>query len=513
LRHPSFTCELGRVTSSLYREEKFMVEVNRRTLLRGAAAVGAGLAAGPFTGFLARAGAEPVEQRRELLPVPDLRDGQVRLHLPEGFTYRSFHDTEYAVTLDDGTVLPGRHDGMGAFHGSDNNYLLVRNHEVNGPGAAFGPAGTVYDPAARGGTTTLEVTGDGQVLRSFTSISGTQNNCSGGIMPWGAWITCEETVNGPDVGPDFTGVSNAPLTKPHGFIFEVPAGGLAEPQPIRSAGRFSHESVAYDPREGILYLTEDNFGFASGFYRYVPPQHPEHGPGAGGPTHQRLADGGRLQMLKVKGQPNANLAAAQPAGAAYEVEWVDIDDPAPTFAGPATTTNNDALCYVGNQGRAQGAAWFSRLEGSAYDRGVVYFTATQGGGPAETSVGPIADGFGNGSGQIWAYHTAEQVLRLAYESPGPQTLDFPDNVTVSPRGTLVVCEDNVNDNYLRGLTRGGELFDIALNRLFSSTGAKRWDDEFAGSTFSPDGRTLFVNIQASRGMTFAIWGDWGRIGV
>jgi hypothetical protein len=41
----------------------------------------------------------------------------------------------------------------------------------------------------------------------------------------------------------------------------------------------------------------------------------------------------------------------------------------------------------------------------------------------------------------------------------------------------------------------------------------RTSDEFAGSTFSPDGHTLFVNIQASRGLTFAIWGPWHRIGV
>ncbi|NUT35591.1 MAG: DUF839 domain-containing protein [Hamadaea sp.] len=492
-----------------------MVEVNRRSLLRGAAAVGAGLAAGPFTGFLARAGASPIEERRELVPVPDLRDGKKRLHLPEGFSYRSFHDTDFTVTLDDGTVLPGRHDGMGAFRGGYGDYVLVRNHEVNGNrvGAAFGPPETVYDPGAPGGTTTVRVTGDGQVLRSWTSISGTQNNCSGGIMPWGAWITCEETVNGPDVGADFTNTPNTNLTKPHGFIFEVPADGIADPEPIRSAGRFSHESVAYDPRDGHLYLTEDNFGFASGFYRYLPPHHPEHGPGRGGPRHQRIADGGRLQMLAVKGMPNANLAAAQPEGATYAVEWVDIDDPAPTHGGPAVTSNNDALKYVASQGWAQGAAYFSRLEGSAYDRGVVYFTATQGGGPAEEGTGPIANGFGNGSGQIWAYHTKEQVLRLAFESPGPLVLDFPDNVTVSPRGTLVVCEDNVNDNYLRGLTRRGELFDIALNRLTGKDDAKRWDDEFAGSTFSPDGHTLFVNIQASKGMTFAIWGPWGRIGV
>ena len=106
------------------------------------------------------------------------------------------------------------------------------------------------------------------------------------------------------------------------------------------------------------------------------------------------------------------------------------------------------------------------------------------------------------------------MLRAVYQSPGPDTLDFPDNVTTSPRGTLVVCEDHNNDNYLRGLTRRGQLFPIALNRLVSSiTDLPRYDDEFAGSTFSPDGHTLFVNIQASRGMTFAIWGDWRSIGV
>jgi secreted PhoX family phosphatase len=191
--------------------------------------------------------------------------------------------------------------------------------------------------------------------------------------------------------------------------------------------------------------------------------------------------------------------------------------PTPTFpytpGQTAPTTNDQALNHVGNQGRARGAAYFSRLEGAAYDNGAVYFCSTQGGGPAEGSLGPIADGYGNGHGQIWAYHAGAGILQLLYQSPGPDVLDFPDNVTTSPRGTLVVCEDNVNDNYLRGLTRGGELFDIALNRLVSSTGAPRFNDEFAGSTFSPDGHTLFVNIQATRGMTFAIWGPWWEVGV
>ncbi|HEV2778930.1 MAG TPA: alkaline phosphatase PhoX [Actinophytocola sp.] len=490
-----------------------MVELDRRSVLRGAAAAAGGaIVGGPFLGFVNRAQADRdgADGHRELRPIPDERDGAVRLWLPEGFRYRSFHDTEFPVRLDDGTNLPGRHDGMGAFATrTKGTYRLVRNHELNGPGTAFGDASKAYDPKAQGGTTTIEVTRFGEVVRSHTSLNGTQMNCSGGQMPWGSWISCEETVNGPDVGPDFTGVPNVALTQRHGFVFEVPVDGESDRRPITAAGRFAHESVAFDPHGGALYLTEDDFGFPSGFYRYTPRRNPMR--------TGRLDNDGRLQMLAVRGRPNLDLAADQPWRATYRVEWVDIDDPAPTFpftpGQPAPTTNNDALTHVARQGWAQGAAYFSRLEGSAYDNGVVYFCSTQGGGPAETGIGPIADGYGNGSGQIWAYHTRSEVLQLLYQSPGPDVLDFPDNVTTSPRGTLVVCEDNVDNNFLRGLTRGGRLFDIALNRLVSSTGTPRFDDEFAGSTFSPDGHTLFVNIQASRGMSFAIWGPWHRIGV
>jgi len=168
---------------------------------------------------------------------------------------------------------------------------------------------------------------------------------------------------------------------------------------------------------------------------------------------------------------------------------------------------------VARQGWAQGAAYFSRLEGSVYYDGVIYFCSTQGGGTAETSVGPFLDGFGNGTGQIWAYNTRSETLQVIYESPGADVLDFPDNVTTSSRGTLVLCEDNINDNYIRGLTLDGKLSDIALNRLVGRSGVARYNDEFAGCTFSPDGHTLFVNIQAGAGMTFAIWGPWQSIGV
>ena len=306
--------------------------------------------------------------------MPDLRDGQVRLWLPEGFQYRSFHDTEFPVFLDDGTRLPGRHDGMAAFPGPDDTILLVRNHEINGPGAAFG-VGSPYDAMARGGTTTVQVTRFGEVLHSYTSLNGTQMNCAGGRMPWGSWV-CEETVSGPDVGADFTGVPNTALQQRHGFIFEVPAGGQSDRQPVTKAGRFAHESVAFDPRDGALYLTEDNFSFASGFYRYLPSRHPlETG---------RLDNNGRLQMLSVCGVPNAELAASQRQRATYQVEWVDIDDPEPTF--PYTPgirrPTNDRARRTSATRTVHVARRATSLE-AVYDNNVVYFYST-GGGPAET---------------------------------------------------------------------------------------------------------------------------------
>jgi secreted PhoX family phosphatase len=180
--------------------------VGRRNLLRGAAAVGGALVAGPFAGFVTRAAhAETGDTSalgdsalQELRPVADLRDEKVRLWLPQGFHYRSFHDTEDPVVLDDGTNLPGRHDGMGAFH-RRGNIRLVRNHEVNGPGTAFGDPAKAYDPMARGGTTTIEVTPTGNVMHAYTSLNGTQMNCSGGRCR-GAAGHVRETINGPDVG-------------------------------------------------------------------------------------------------------------------------------------------------------------------------------------------------------------------------------------------------------------------------------------------------------------------------
>jgi secreted PhoX family phosphatase len=482
-----------------------MTAIDRREFLRQAGLSTAAVAAlgGPLQGVFARgalaAGSTGVAANNggygPMRPAPDLSDRVVRLHLPDGFAYRSFTPT--GTLMSDGVITPGRHDGMAAFPWGRDRYRLVRNHEVNGPTPAFGSAQKAYDKMAGGGTTTLEVNRHASKVSSWVSCNGTQMNCAGGATPWGTWITCEETVNGPDVGPDFTGADNTLLERQHGYLFEVPVswgpGEHRTPRPIRATGRFAHEAVDVDPWSGILYLTEDNFAFPSGFYRYLPPKHPMKA--------RRLLDGGKLQMLKVKRTKNAELDHGQEPGVTHRVEWVTIDKPDTTFA--AGTTNDQALVFVGDQGRAKGAAIFSRLEGIFYDSGKVYLVSTQGG---DTPAGePPPSGYGDGFGQLWVYDTRRETLTLLFESPSRTVLELPDNMCISPQGSSLLCEDGPTENYLRGVTRRGEIFDFALNAI-----PQRMAEEFAGATFSSDGKVLFVNIQASQGTTFAIWGPWRK---
>ena len=482
--------------------------LSRRALLRGGGAAAAAAAfAGPFSGYVAHA-----ERRFPRIagygpigPVADLRDGKVRLDLPAGFQYRSFHHAGELLT--DGTEIPGRHDGMAAFARPDGTTVLVRNHEINGSsnraeldirlGSAPG-----YDAKTKGGTVTVVVDGEGNVGDSWVSLSGTQMNCSGGATPWGTWITCEETVNGGDVGPDFTGAPNTGLQK-HGYLFEVPTDGVSSLVPIKAAGRFAHEAAAVAPHGKAVYLTEDSFLTPSGFYKYVPDDKAK--------VAGRLPTTGTLWMLKVRGVTNADLSGDQ-AGKSYPVEWVQIDDPDPDMTGK---TNDQAIRMVGDQGRAKGAAIFSRLEGAKWSSGRIWFTSTQGGLASDpiggNSYDLVRDGFGRGRGQVWSYHPGRERLECVYQSPASAQLDLPDNVTASDNGTLVLCEDGAGDNFLRGLTMQGELFTFARN-----ADPVQFGQEFAGATWSPDFQTLYVNIQSSPtstgtrkgGYSIAIWGPW-----
>ena len=243
-------------------------------------------------------------------------------------------------------------------------------------------------------------------------------------------------------------------------------------------GRFVHEAIAVDPDTSDVYETED--AGTAGLYRFIPHE------------KQVLFKGGRLQMVKVLGRPDLRKGCRM--GETLDAEWVDIRDPHRGHS-PGTKDKHGVF----QQGKDQGATTFGRLEGCWYGNGVVYFVSTSGGD--------------TGNGQIWQYDPKASQVKLVFESPDAKVLDSPDNIAISPRGGIVLCEDgDYVPQRLHGLTRDGRIFPFAANNIVlrgERNGIKGdfRTEEWAGATFSSDGKWLFVNIQTP-GLTFAITGPW-----
>lgn len=423
----------------------------------------------------------------ELIPTAAKNTGETYLALPKGFEYKVFG--KRGGIMSDQNKTPPAHDGMASFK-VGREIRLVRNHEVTNSrkpieGSNIGKINS-YDETAGGGTTTLVIDPKThEIVRDFVSLSGTLINCAGGRTPWGSWISCEETTLGQTL-TTYGGKPAGGFKQPHGYCFEVPAkaNSVVVPVPLKAMGRFVHEAIAVDKKSGVVYLTEDNT--PAGFYRFLPNR------------KKRLAEGGTLQMLKIKNKDKYDTRKGQKTGMSFAANWVTIDNPDPIEA------DVDPLA-VQKQGFKKGAAIFSRLEGIyADEKGRIYFDSTDGGNVK--------------GGQIWMYEPTkkdEGRLTLLFESPDREILDMPDNICLRPKSNhLFICEDSdyvgqggTPDNYLRILTPDGRIADFAHNIT-----PKYISSEFAGSTFSKDGKTLFVNLQAV-GATFAIWGDWERFKV
>lgn len=394
------------------------------------------------------------------------------LDLPAGFEYRVFSREGDALT--DGQTVPSGHDGMGAFSAGVFGTWLVRNHELSPEGVAEDsllavPAlpGRTYDPAGTGGTTTLLIAPSRELVRHRVSLAGTVDNCGGGPSPWHTWLSCEETLE--------------VLDRPHGYVFEVDPRHGGNPEPIVGMGRFEHEAVAFD-RGGRAYLTEDASSPFGCIYRFSPVS-PLAGRGS-------LHLGGQLEALAVSGV-DTDLSIVTEPGTRLPVRWLGVPNHNPL--GSETSVREQSI--------ALGATPIKKAEGTWQGSdGSIWFVSSYADGPlAEDPEDVTAAAH---AGQIWRHRPHDESIELVTLIPTGAPYDGPDNLTAGPHGFAVACTDGEDDQYLIGIDELGNVFPFAFNASSES--------EFAGATFSPDGSTLFVNLQGPPGLTLAIWGPWRR---
>jgi uncharacterized protein len=379
-----------------------------------------------------------------------VNDAQGLLDLREGFSYRIVQRA--GAKMSDGYRVPGRPDAMGCFDLGDGRWALMRNHELDSGLLRYGPyhpqqkpPREAYDPKSLGGVTRVVLDARGNVLSSNLVLVGTARNCAGGMSPWG-WLSCEEYTQGR-----------------HGYVFLCPIdkAQVQPPQRIPAYGRFLHEAAAIDPDDHAAYLTEDR---ADGcLYRYVPRD------------RDKPFGAGQLQAMAIADRPRFKLGNELEAHATFSLRWVDV---------PVDAGARDELRYAAQE---RGAAVVTRGEGIWRLHDGFAFTSTSGGPRAAGQIFHLAPKPGGGS------------LRLIAQSNDPRLLDMPDNLTVTPWGDLMVCEDNHRAPCLRLVTKRGRVVTFAFNRGSAS--------EFAGVCFSPDGKILFVNIQEAN-LTVAIEGPW-----
>ncbi|MEV5135556.1 alkaline phosphatase PhoX [[Kitasatospora] papulosa] len=447
----------------------------RRQVLAGSAATAASVA---FTGAFTELFSGTADARGHSGYGPLVPDPDGLLDLPKGFRYRVLSREGDPLRSGEGLV-PSNHDGMAAFAGSHGRVHLVRNHENRVTGRIAVPTveGLTYDPMGKGGCTALELDGRGHVRGERVAIAGTAVNCAGGPTPWNTWLTCEETE-------DKAGTNG--YTKDHGFVFEVDG---ADPRrtgavPLTAMGRFQHEAVAIDPRNGIVYETEDAFEKPFGlFYRFLP-ERPLGGRGS-------LRAGGALEAMRVPGVPD--LSVIQETGATFDrIEWVPVPDPQ---AAQTPIRHQDF--------GPKGITHAQKLEGCYWGGSSVYFVSSF----AHSAEGSAADHFG----QVWRYEPKRRRLTLVIVF-GPDTDvqlpgESPDNICLAAGGGLMVCEDGGGAQHVLGVTRRGKVYAMARGAQNIGTDEEPEWGEFAGVTFSPDGATMFVNCYTP-GTTFAVTGPW-----
>jgi secreted PhoX family phosphatase len=437
------------------------------------------------------------------------------LALPTGFSYKIVtREGETDMSFGQGKT-PGFHDGTGVVAAGHNRLTIIQNHELTPFQSAFGVphvAGTVYDAGAvnAGGCTVINTDGGGTATAEWVGISGTVRNCAGGVTPWGTWLTCEETFVNAGATWSAAGQTGT-YEKNHGYVFEVSQSDSARqlPKPIKAFGRFEHEAVAVEPSLRSVYLSEDASGPNGLFYRWTAARGARLGLGL---ANQLGDTAGTLEAMQIRLDdgsilPDVSYLTSAQLGRPFKVTWTEVSD----REAATTPIRRQFADGTVTRGKKFEGVW-SNGKGVYVVNSFAFAAADL---PADAT---------KHDGMVWYYDFSDETITLvtyfphnpaaetegAFPKYADLTFDGPDNVTVTPWGTLILAEDGVKASHVLSAVPGGPTYAIARNQLSigTSNGAPTYS-EFTGPTFAPDGKTLFVNIQVP-GITLAISGPWQK---
>jgi len=410
------------------------------------------------------------------------------LFLPPGFTSRKIAEAYSPVKLAGGGessyVWHRAPDGGAVIPQEDGGWIYVSNSEIPIVADEF-----LDDPGSemcgeQGGVGAVRFDADGNVIGAYPVLQGTNNNCAGGMTPWGTWLSCEENF--------------------FGFVYECDPTGLNQPIRLAGMGQFSHEAAAVDPVGKAIYLTEDQGDGA--FYRFRPTIWPD--------DDRPDLTLGVLEVAVVGDNPPVRVPYGDAIREAVATLGVDIDEFDPTgILGEINETEPGQVSWqavlnplglpLECRYQVPTAAVFNGGEGCWYDSGLVYFTC-------------------KGSNRVWAYDTIAEHVDIVYDANeigDDAPLRGVDNMVVHAQShDLFVAEDGGNmelviitdDRKVAPFMRypvphseiAGPGFDASGTRLYFASQGKRHTvneatgEEVRGEIFEISGpfrSTGFVN--------------------
>lgn len=380
------------------------------------------------------------------------------LQLPPGFKSRKLATAYQPVTLANGGQSAYRwhraSDGGGVLPQPDGGWIYVNNSEI--PIIADECQQGLTNPfcGEQGGVGALRFDAEGNVIDAYPVLQGTNNNCAGGVTPWGTWLSCEENFLG--------------------FVYECDPTGLNPPIRLPGMGQFSHEAAAVDPIGKAIYLTEDTVDGA--FYRFRPLVWPDDGRPDLTLGVLEVAIVGENPPIRIPYSSTiAEILAQFPLTLPSELPFGDeITETAP---GPVrwVPVLNPLGLPLECRYQVPTAAIFKGGEGCWYDDGVVFFTT-------------------KGTNRVWAYDTAKSTVDIVYDANtiGPDApLTGVDNLVVHPDShDLFVCEDGGNMEIVLITHETREVAPFLRYPVPHS--------ELAGAAFDPSGTRLYFASQGKR---------------